>query len=641
MKKTLFLTAGMCLALGAQAVTMDSVTFTNVQSIVGGGTTTLNHTFTVGSYTLGKININGSLEEINGTTGDFLSENKVRITAPGGLTQEFSPVGSGYVGPIAIAQITTFTFAGVNPLAGPWEFKFRNSFDDSPTTQADAKWNSITFDLTDEVPAPPASTNIGTVSSTGTDHNTPDASVTHTGGAVKWYRVTTGGACNTFGTGDYFDFDMVGSGVTASAYGVYTSGGDLIASRSGTTTSNASAVFLGSDRYRLAPTTVAGAVNSVANPTLNAGQTLYIAVAGNTATFGALWTVTTTSTDTTGSYTLNVRTDIGDADDAAPSVFTNVGTLSDSSSDYATADYSDTIATPDRQGQFWYKFNLSEAVNSSNGNFLDIDTYNPDATSVDTEISLFTPAGVLVATDDDDGDGLESAISFGDAGPRDVLGSAPAATDGRDGALTAGDYYLVVTTYNAYFATGWRSFTAATAGVHTADMIVNFRHNTGATSGGTISGNVGLSDWTGSPAGRSVDFEVYSAGNLVQSATDTLDLGAGFSFATTLSDGNYDLIVNANRGWLKKKVSITVSGGSASAGSVSLLNGDCIDDGVVDLTDYTTIAGAFNALLSDPNNGGNPSPNWDPLADVNEDGVVDLTDYTVVATNFNALDDVP
>jgi hypothetical protein len=70
-------------------------------------------------------------------------------------------------------------------------------------------------------------------------------------------------------------------------------------------------------------------------------------------------------------------------------------------------------------------------------------------------------------------------------------------------------------------------------------------------------------------------------------------------------------------------------------------DGDIVDDGVVDLSDYTAVATGFNGLLSDPNNGGNPSANWNALADVNGDGVIDLTDYTVVATNFNALDDAP
>jgi hypothetical protein len=638
MKKTLFLTAGLCLAMGAQAVVQDSVTFTNVQSLVGGAATTLNHTFTVGSYTLGRINVNGTLEEINGTTNDFLSENKVRITAPGGTTFELSPVGTSYSGAVAIPTMATFAFSNINPLAGAWEFKFRNSFDDSPAGQADAQWNTITIDLTDEAITPPASTNIGTISSTGTDYNTPEASVNHVGGAIKWYRVTTGGACNNLGTGDYFDLDMVGSSLTTCSFGVFTASGDLLASRLGGTTTNPAPAFLGSDRFRLNPNTVAGVVNTVANPSLAAGQTLYIAVAGNTATFASPFVATTTSVDAVGTYVLNVRTDIGDADDAAPSTFTNIGTLADSSSDYEVADHTQTVELPDQQTQYWYKFTLSEDVNASNGNFLDIDTENPDSDTEDTEIALFTPGGVLVATDDDDGDGVESQLTFGEVGPRPIFGFGTA-PNGRDGALTAGDYYVVLTTFNSFFATGWRSHNNAPAGAHEGNFVLNFRHNTGAAAG-SISGDLVLADWSGSVA-RSVDFEVFSGMTSVQSSTTTLDLSGGFSIPTTLADGSYNMIINANRGWLKKKIAITVSGGSATTGTTTLLNGDVIDDGVVDLSDYTAVATGFNGLLSDPAQGGDPSPNWNALADINADGVIDLTDYTVVATNFNALDDAP
>jgi hypothetical protein len=67
-----------------------------------------------------------------------------------------------------------------------------------------------------------------------------------------------------------------------------------------------------------------------------------------------------------------------------------------------------------------------------------------------------------------------------------------------------------------------------------------------------------------------------------------------------------------------------------NAASFSLKNGNCNGDGVIDLTEYTTVATAFNAL---PN-----SPNWNVTADLNGDQVVDLTDYTIVAVNFNALE---
>jgi hypothetical protein len=68
-----------------------------------------------------------------------------------------------------------------------------------------------------------------------------------------------------------------------------------------------------------------------------------------------------------------------------------------------------------------------------------------------------------------------------------------------------------------------------------------------------------------------------------------------------------------------------------SALNASVKIGDAVEDNVIDLSDYTVIATAFNALPS--------SGNWNVNADLNEDGVVDLTDYTFIAVNFNSLGD--
>jgi hypothetical protein len=174
----------------------------------------------------------------------------------------------------------------------------------------------------------------------------------------------------------------------------------------------------------------------------------------------------------------------------------------------------------------------------------------------------------------------------------------------------------------------------------------NFRQGD-PVAGGTIAGNMDLSDWAGNTATLTGEVEVYSGTTLVATLTGPLAANGDFSMNTTVADGNYTLIANVKSGannatWLKKKISATVAGGNATgANFVSMLNGDSVDDGVVDLSDYTAVATAFNGLLSDPNNGGNPSGNWNARADVSGDGVVDLTDYTAIAVNFNALDDQP
>ena len=69
----------------------------------------------------------------------------------------------------------------------------------------------------------------------------------------------------------------------------------------------------------------------------------------------------------------------------------------------------------------------------------------------DTEIGLYRADGTLVASDDDDGSGLLSQLSFGASFPtRPPVGNG-AAYNGRDGNLPAGTYYLSVSGFNSTF----------------------------------------------------------------------------------------------------------------------------------------------------------------------------------------------
>jgi hypothetical protein len=61
--------------------------------------------------------------------------------------------------------------------------------------------------------------------------------------------------------------------------------------------------------------------------------------------------------------------------------------------------------------------------------------------------------------------------------------------------------------------------------------------------------------------------------------------------------------------------------------NVRWLQADINRDGIVDLTDYTILATAFNARPGDFN--------WNSAADLNGDLIIDLTDYTILALQFN------
>lgn len=126
---------------------------------------------------------------------------------------------------------------------------------------------------------------------------------------------------------------------------------------------------------------------------------------------------------------------------------------------------SGTLASTNRVQ--WYKFTTGAAASSGLGTFLDIDTELSALTpSNDTEIGLFNEFGVLVGSDDDDGSGLLSQLTYG-AGTRPAApptggGTLGLTYDGRDGSLPAGTYYLAVASFNSTFASGF-SVTAGTS----------------------------------------------------------------------------------------------------------------------------------------------------------------------------------
>jgi len=115
----------------------------------------------------------------------------------------------------------------------------------------------------------------------------------------------------------------------------------------------------------------------------------------------------------------------------------------------------------------WFRIRLPRIA--APHRFLDITTSGPFP--VDTEIALFAADGRLIATDDEDGAALYSALTFGitdTAAPTRVpppaaSGQQPGvANNGRDGTLsgdpatgTAADYYIAFTQFDAVFADGF------------------------------------------------------------------------------------------------------------------------------------------------------------------------------------------
>ncbi|GAB4386259.1 MAG: hypothetical protein Kow0022_14700 [Phycisphaerales bacterium] len=85
---------------------------------------------------------------------------------------------------------------------------------------------------------------------------------------------------------------------------------------------------------------------------------------------------------------------------------------------------------------------------------------NPDSSTADTELGLYDSVGNFVATDDDDGVGLFSVLTFG-AGSGLTLGDTfnlggNGIAEGEDGNLAGGVYWLAIGEFNTtYNASGW------------------------------------------------------------------------------------------------------------------------------------------------------------------------------------------
>lgn len=158
----------------------------------------------------------------------------------------------------------------------------------------------------------------------------------------------------------------------------------------------------------------------------------------------------------------------------------------------------------------------------------------------------------------------------------------------------------------------------------------------------TIHGRVSFQDTSAMPSLYSLDAELRTPAGALVASFPNLPIGDDGSYwFDTTQVGNFKVIVKAGT-FLSEMETVSLTADGSRLLSWSMRNGDSVDDNVVDLSDYTAIALAFNALLdSDPATAGNqPSANWNPRADLNKDGVVDLTDYTIIAVNFNQLGEV-
>lgn len=262
------------------------------------------------SYVFGQtITItSGTLNEIN--IGTFASEARAQIknnnTGKTGIIQ-FTNLGD-FTGSTNLSPGNAFSLTGniigsTFSATDTFNIEFFESVDDSGPAFTDAIWVNLSFASTVFVPpTPPAHTNLGIISDATPLYSTPDRTVSHTGGAVRWYKFSHLGASNLAGT--FLDIDTEGSGFDTEI-GLYDSLGNLIANDDDDGSGTTSQLSWGlTGPTRTLGSSVGG---NERDGTLAPGE-YYVAVGGFNTTFGNGFNVTTTSTNTSGLVNLNFRT---------------------------------------------------------------------------------------------------------------------------------------------------------------------------------------------------------------------------------------------------------------------------------------------------------------------------------------------
>lgn len=157
---------------------------------------------------------------------------------------------------------------------------------------------------------------------------------------------------------------------------------------------------------------------------------------------------------------------------------------------YGTQESFDVQSHGDGGQVRWFRLILSEAVNGTR--YLDID--NETSGISDPEIALYNSAGVMLATDDDDGSAFLSQLSFGPGGGTRSAEGNGAVYNGRDGNLPAGTYYIAVAGFNAVFT---NNFTVTTNSTATGTVNVRVRAGGVPGSGGVAPVLAAIGNQTG------------------------------------------------------------------------------------------------------------------------------------------------
>ena len=96
---------------------------------------------------------------------------------------------------------------------------------------------------------------------------------------------------------------------------------------------------------------------------------------------------------------------------------------------------------------------------------------------------------------------------------------------------------------------------------------------------------------------------------------------------TGLVDGNY-VISLVRQGFLVRDIAVKVSGANQNLGDKSLLPGDLVVDGAIDVSDLGAVLSIFGSSFGDEN--------YSPVNDFNVDGSVDVADLGLLLAYFGS-----
>lgn len=149
---------------------------------------------------------------------------------------------------------------------------------------------------------------------------------------------------------------------------------------------------------------------------------------------------------------------------------------------------------------------------------------------------------------------------------------------------------------------------------------------------GTISGTVGLNNWTPEQF-PNADFTLEPAGGGTVTPVDDIELGpfGAFAFTTPLR-GTFVLKARSTTWlWQALPTTITNTDNGVAGTAFALINGDCSGNNVIDLEDYLILVQSFDSLFGDAN--------YVAEADLNGDLIVNLDDYLILVQSFDLIGD--